>query len=156
MTCTIEPFSIEAAYPAPVRRFLHSLGMSRKRNSMSGLIFNGPQLNKLTRERSFSLLEREFATESDAAQDLLRHCLQHLRSLRNLYDVCTRKKLSDNYVSIIEDFRSTFDCLYRRGFLYETPKIHMLYARCHLQQLLEDSQETLWLSNTQVSPRSPL
>ena len=77
MTCTIEPFSIEAAYPAPVRRFLHSLGMCRKRNSMSGLIFNGPQLNKLTRESSFSLLEREFANESDAAQDLLRHCLQH-------------------------------------------------------------------------------
>ena len=107
-----------------MRRFFLSLSMSRKRNSTAGLIFNGRQIDKLTRESSLVKLEQEFREESDEAQETVRYLIQYLRSCKNIYSMCCKKKLDPNYVQIIEDFRIKFDVLYRRGFLYETPKVN--------------------------------
>ena len=90
---------------------------------MSGLIFNGPQIKKLIRDSSLDLLQRQFEGESVEAKEDLRVLIQYLKSLRELYNMVCRKKLSEDFRHTIQDFREKFDICYGRKLLYETPKV---------------------------------
>ena len=90
---------------------------------MSGLIFNGPQIKKLIRDSSLDLLQRQFEGESVEAKEDLRVLIEYLKSLRKLYNMVCRKKLSEDFRHTIQDFREKFDICYGRKLLYETPKV---------------------------------
>ena len=125
--------------------FLDSKGLKKERAGMPGLLFNGEQIDRLTRE---SNLRDLFQVLSDAGEKVLGYyTVKYLESCKQLYKVCVKKVLDPDYQKVLDSFSKYFNVLFEAGYLNQTTKAHIIMD--HFGDLMRESGRSLFLSDCQ-------
>ena len=119
--------SMEDNFGAPMFQFYHD--KSYVKGNTTGGEFTGKVLRKIISPTSLSLL-------STYLGDTAGPYIQYLDSLREIYIVCAKKHLDDDYSyeQKVTRFQQSFDEVHRLFNLSETTKVHILYS--HVQEFL--------------------
>ena len=125
--------------------FLIKLGLRRERAGMPGNLYNGEQMDKLTKESS---LKELFNVLSEAGETKLGfYTVQYLNACKKLYKVCVMKNLDPEYQKYIDNYEHYFNILFTAGYINETTKAHIILA--HYSDLMGESGRSLFLSDCQ-------
>ena len=112
---------------------------------MPGLLFNGEQIDRLTRE---SNLRDLFQVLSDAGEKVLGYyTVKYLESCKQLYKICVKKDLDPDYQKALDSFSQYFNVLFEAGYLNQTTKAHIIMD--HFGDMMRESGRSLFLSDCQ-------
>ena len=119
--------SMEDKFGAQMAQFY--LDCNHFKGNTTGGDFTGKVLRRIISPSSLSLL-------STYLGDTAAPYINYLDSLREIYVVCTNKKLDDDYSyeEKVTEFQQSFDEVNRVFNLSETTKVHILYS--HVQEFI--------------------
>ena len=109
---------------------------------MLGNLYNGEQMDKLTKESSLKELFKVFSEAGETKLGF--YTVQYLNACKKLYKVCVMKNLDPEYQKYIDNYEYYFNILFTADYINMTMKAHIILS--YYSDLMGESGRSLFLS----------